>query len=184
MHWHHGYRETCMHKHDLFNSGLFTFHLTGVENTRHILSASCQTISLLSKSYYNLTTRCSETMAPFERMRMHLDALNITLKQIHLITSTGCKSTWNKLVPFLPAYSISNLLLMNKEVLDFQTWCFKGEDKSNVESQSHLKVSMSEIKSSRGSNSSYVIDFQLAKQSYSKLKRISAQLSQLFLLLS
>lgn len=94
----------CMHKHDLFNSGLFTFHLTGVENARRIFSASCQTISLLSKSYYNLTKRWTETMPSFERMRRHPDTLNITQQQIHLITSMGCKSTWNKLVPSLPTH--------------------------------------------------------------------------------
>lgn len=88
-----------MHKHDLFNSGLFTFHLTGVENAKCIFSASCQTISLLSKSYYNLTTRRAETIPPFEMMRRRPDALNITRKQIHLINFLGCKSTWNKLVP-------------------------------------------------------------------------------------
>lgn len=45
-----------MHGCDLFIIDLFIPKLTAIEKTRHFLSTSCQSVSLLSTSHYNFTT--------------------------------------------------------------------------------------------------------------------------------
>lgn len=79
-----------MHGCDLFIVDLFILKLAGIEKTRHILSTSCQSVSLLSTSHYNFTTAMFSKSASawIDEETFSLFKYTSSSATVHLITSS------------------------------------------------------------------------------------------------